>query len=186
MKGGFEATAKIREYEREEGLSRSPIIALTAHAMLGDREKCIQAQMDEYLSKPLKQNQMMQTILKCATLGGNLLERGTEPRLSPSDEPFQSKTMVPPPTSVRPSFESRAFTASGPSNEGSKASPAIITADQHDPLERVSQVLLSGIRDPLTTLVVTATISQQLGLLWIQLVRPWNYELRPGPKDILR
>lgn len=88
--GGFEATGKIREYEKEHGLSRTPIIALTAHAMLGDREKCIQAQMDEYLSKPLKQNQMLQTILKCATLGGNLLEKSKEPRMGSSGE-------IPPP-----------------------------------------------------------------------------------------
>lgn len=44
--GGFEATAKIREWEQENGIPRTPIVALTAHAMLGDREKCIQAQMD--------------------------------------------------------------------------------------------------------------------------------------------
>lgn len=64
FQGGFEATAKIREYEKEAGLPRTPIVALTAHAMLGDREKCIQAQMDEYLSKPLKQNTLIQVILK--------------------------------------------------------------------------------------------------------------------------
>lgn len=73
--GGFEATAKIREYERAQKNVRTPIIALTAHAMLGDREKCIQAQMDEYLSKPLKHNHLIQTILKCVTLGGELLEK---------------------------------------------------------------------------------------------------------------
>jgi osomolarity two-component system sensor histidine kinase NIK1 len=39
--GGFEATSKIREYEKSNALSRSLIVALTAYAMLGDREKCI-------------------------------------------------------------------------------------------------------------------------------------------------
>ena len=142
--GGFEATAKIREYEREEGLVRTPIIALTAHAMMGDREKCIQAQMDEYLTKPLKQNVMMQTILKCATLGGKLLERGTETRLSAKDEPPEPKAKQGPTSSKkpnksvlrRPQMESRAITSSG-SMDGQTESPAIITADQRDPLERV-------------------------------------------------
>ncbi len=50
--------------------------------MMGDREKCIQAQMDEYLSKPLQQNHLIQTILKCATLGGQLLEKNRERELA--------------------------------------------------------------------------------------------------------
>ncbi|KAK9472176.1 uncharacterized protein V1510DRAFT_418196 [Dipodascopsis tothii] len=64
--GGFEATAKIREWERQNISirARTPIVALTAHAMLGDRERCMQAQMDEYLSKPLKPALLVQTINK--------------------------------------------------------------------------------------------------------------------------
>jgi len=50
---GFEATALIRQKEQAEG-RHLPIVALTAHAMKGDREKCIAAGMDEYLSKPLQ------------------------------------------------------------------------------------------------------------------------------------
>jgi osomolarity two-component system sensor histidine kinase NIK1 len=78
FQGGFEATGKIREYENSIGSHRTPIIALTAHAMLGDRKKCIQAQMDEYLSKPLQPNHLIQTILKCATLGCDLFEQHRE------------------------------------------------------------------------------------------------------------
>ncbi|CAI7664377.1 CheY-like superfamily [Penicillium manginii] len=66
--GGFEATNKIRQYEKVNSLSRTPIIALTAHAMMGDRDKCLSAGMDDYLSKPLNGNIMMQTILKCAAM----------------------------------------------------------------------------------------------------------------------
>ncbi|KAK4862840.1 hypothetical protein LT330_002973 [Penicillium expansum] len=66
--GGFEATGNIRQYEKMNGLPRTPIIALTAHAMLGDRDKCIQAGMDDYLSKPLDSSRMMQTILKCSAM----------------------------------------------------------------------------------------------------------------------
>jgi signal transduction histidine kinase/DNA-binding response OmpR family regulator len=50
--GGFEATEKIREQERFLG-KRTPIIALTAHTMGGHREMCIDAGMDDYVSKPI-------------------------------------------------------------------------------------------------------------------------------------
>jgi CheY-like chemotaxis protein len=49
---GFEATAAIRERERGTG-SRMPIVALTAHAMQGDRQRCLDADMDGYVSKPI-------------------------------------------------------------------------------------------------------------------------------------
>ncbi len=51
---GYTATAMIREHERTNGLPRLPIVALTANALSGDRERCLQAGMDDYLSKPLQ------------------------------------------------------------------------------------------------------------------------------------
>jgi signal transduction histidine kinase/CheY-like chemotaxis protein len=58
---GLEATAAIRARERLTHL-RVPIVALTAHAMAGDRERCIDAQMDDYLAKPIKAGELFEVI----------------------------------------------------------------------------------------------------------------------------
>jgi CheY-like chemotaxis protein len=55
--GGLEATAIIREKEKETG-THIPIVALTAHALQGDRERCLEAGMDAYLSKPVQPQQL--------------------------------------------------------------------------------------------------------------------------------
>ncbi len=58
---GFEATARIREEEKESG-DHIPIIAMTAHAIQGDREKCIDAGMDDYISKPIVAEKFFEVI----------------------------------------------------------------------------------------------------------------------------
>ena len=58
---GIEATRTIRELEFEKG-SHIPIIAMTAHAMKGDKERCLEAGMDDYISKPIKPDELYQVI----------------------------------------------------------------------------------------------------------------------------
>jgi CheY-like chemotaxis protein len=58
---GFEATLAIRAREQETG-GRIPIVAMTAHAMKGDRERCLDAGMDGYVSKPLQPTELFEAI----------------------------------------------------------------------------------------------------------------------------
>jgi signal transduction histidine kinase/ActR/RegA family two-component response regulator len=69
LMGGFEATAAIRKREREASAPQaSPvrIIAMTASAMIGDRERCLAAGMDGYVSKPIRDKELFETIEQLA------------------------------------------------------------------------------------------------------------------------
>lgn len=59
---GLEATRRLREMERTQGLGHMNVIALTANAMIGDRERCLAAGMDGYLSKPLRRDALLKAI----------------------------------------------------------------------------------------------------------------------------
>ena len=61
---GYTATRSRRTLEQERGIPRIPIIAMTANAMAGDREKCLASGMDDYMSKPLNRGLLEQTIRK--------------------------------------------------------------------------------------------------------------------------
>lgn len=61
---GFEASRNIRQFEKEQGLKRVPIIALTAHTMEGYREECLKNGMDDYITKPLKKIILLDTVDK--------------------------------------------------------------------------------------------------------------------------
>ena len=75
---GFEATRRIRKWEA--GKRHISIVAMTAHAMKGDRERCLEAGMDDYLSKPLNRQALFSAIdrwAKPTSLAGQLPKRDT-------------------------------------------------------------------------------------------------------------
>jgi two-component system sensor histidine kinase/response regulator len=58
---GFELTGRIRSREKEEG-GHIPIVAMTAHAMKGDKEQCLAAGMDAYVSKPVMLDEFLAVV----------------------------------------------------------------------------------------------------------------------------
>ncbi len=59
---GFTATQKIRELEQDKNLPRTSVIGMTAHALVGDKDKCIEAGMDSYLPKPIDEKNLIREI----------------------------------------------------------------------------------------------------------------------------
>ncbi|AOK14740.1 hybrid sensor histidine kinase/response regulator [Burkholderia cepacia] len=82
---GFEATRLLRRHEAAAGAPRLPVIALTANALSGDRERCLAAGMDDYLGKPFRRDALLQMLARFA--------RGDAPAV-PAVAPAASDTAV--------------------------------------------------------------------------------------------
>jgi signal transduction histidine kinase/chemotaxis response regulator CheB/HPt (histidine-containing phosphotransfer) domain-containing protein len=81
---GYEATKKIRDLERQHvnGRQRMHIIAMTANAMLGDRDKCLAAGMDDYVSKPVQISELRKAIEKWGGANGHVAAHGSNGKAS--------------------------------------------------------------------------------------------------------
>ena len=105
---GLTATRRIREREAAEGLPRQTIIALTANALAGDREMCLQAGMDDYVAKPVTIGGISTAMLRwlrATRIGNEAMEKIEEP---PPQAVPENKAG----TAVLPSFDFRELRAS--------------------------------------------------------------------------
>ncbi len=65
---GLQATALLRKREKEEGLPHLPVISLTAHAMIGDRDRCMESGADGYVTKPINAKELVAAIYELVDL----------------------------------------------------------------------------------------------------------------------
>lgn len=99
---GFEATQGIRDLQAEGKGPRTPIVALTAHALKGDRERCLAAGMDDYITKPIDRDELIAVLERQVP---EILEaRQAEPEPEPEPEELPpSKAQEPEPEETPPS-----------------------------------------------------------------------------------
>lgn len=108
---GLQATKMIREYE-EEADTHVPIIAMTAYAMRGDRDKCISAGMDNYISKPIDAPKLIRLLERLATKyprRANLSPVSSGGELSPPGESQEEETQIAAGNSDKPDSSSSVF-----------------------------------------------------------------------------
>lgn len=92
---GLEATSEIRGYELAHGMEPVPIVAMTAYAMQGDREKFIAAGMTDYISKPIRADELHGAIRRLLSKGGKVAAAPPPSSVSPISSPTPAPPVKP-------------------------------------------------------------------------------------------
>ncbi len=94
---GFEATKEIRNFQKRNNAAHTPIIAFTANAMKTDKEKCLQAGMDDYISKPVNQESLQNILTKWLPHKLNTIDSGDmTPPTAPQQQAIEHEDGLPP------------------------------------------------------------------------------------------
>ncbi|HET7923728.1 MAG TPA: ATP-binding protein, partial [Rhodanobacteraceae bacterium] len=99
---GYMATRLWRERERTTGTDHLPIVAMTANAMAGDRERCLAAGMDDYISKPLDRAALAQLLKKWLAVSHAHASKEAEPRTNIVEAAFAAPQPAAAPSAPRP------------------------------------------------------------------------------------
>src|SRR5688500_8720686 len=91
---GLEATRRIRALEQQAGNGHLPIIAMTAHALKGDRERCLAAGMDEYVSKPIRERQLLAAMRAVLPQSSEFAVTGSELGARPGTRSAEPETSI--------------------------------------------------------------------------------------------
>ncbi len=147
---GLEATAAIRAREKENG-GHVPIIAMTAHAMKGDREQCLAAGMDGYVAKPIRGEELLAALEKYAAVA--YVENEREAKASQPSPAY--------PAASQPSLDRNSVTVAGNGNSGPPFDPAealrqvggdkALLAELSSAFRTESQSLMAQIREAIAT-----------------------------------
>jgi CheY-like chemotaxis protein/HPt (histidine-containing phosphotransfer) domain-containing protein len=116
---GYMATRLWRERERASGSAHLPIVAMTANAMAGDRERCLAAGMDDYISKPLDRAALAELLRKWIAVAQAQGAASASPRKSIVETAFAEPQPAAAPTAPPPAAPP---VASGPAASGPAAS----------------------------------------------------------------
>lgn len=122
VKDGYTATREWRQYESAQRLPRLPIVAMTANAMAGDRQRCLDAGMDDYLSKPVDRAHLEDTLKRW-------LQRGAAARRTAAAPLGRTPAATAAPPVIAPILPAASAVAMPPSPGGSPApAPAAANA----------------------------------------------------------